>query len=131
MTEVIAYEGLHWDVQHCIETYLTNLSSWLDEQGRAVLIVLGHSIRSNPSIIYAQYPNMTVVFRPDTSITLLPLQLDAIHEFMHYTRLLSCTTSWNKMQPLVSNCPTTMISRYIMCGKLGSLSVIWLLLAGS
>ena len=48
--------------------------------------------------------------------------------FMHYTRLLSCTTPCNKMQPLVSNCPTTTLSCCIMCGALGGPLVIWLLL---
>ena len=60
--EVVAYHGSYWDAQHCIETCLSDMSSWFGEQGRAVLIVLAHRIRSNPSIINAEYPNMKVVF---------------------------------------------------------------------
>ena len=82
----IAYQGPYWDTQHCVEKYLTNLSSWFGKQGRAVHIVLGPSIRSNPSMINAEYTNMEVVFCL-IPLTLLPLQLGATN-FMHYTRLL-------------------------------------------
>ena len=46
--EVIAYQGPYWDVQHYVETYLIDVLSWLGQQGRAVRIRLGQSIKSNP-----------------------------------------------------------------------------------
>ena len=66
--EIIAHQGPHWDVQNCVQTYLTHLTSWFGKQGRAVL-VLGHSIRSNPPMINAEYPNTKLWFFSDTSIT--------------------------------------------------------------
>ena len=55
--------------------------SWFGEQGCAVLIVQGHSTGSNPSMINIEYSNTKLVFWPDTSITLSPLQLGAMYEF--------------------------------------------------
>ena len=78
--EVIACQSPYWEVKHCIEKYPTNLSSWFGERGRAIFIVLGHSIKPYPTMIISEYSNMKVVFSPDTCITLFPLQLGAVYE---------------------------------------------------
>ena len=45
-----------------------------------MLIALGHSIKFNPSMATAEYPNMKVVLLPDTSINLSLLQQGAMNE---------------------------------------------------
>ena len=77
-SEVIEYQGPNRGIQLCIETCLTGLLSWCGEHGRAMLIVQGHSSRSNPFVLNSEYPNL--VFLPDTSITLSSLQLGAMYE---------------------------------------------------
>ena len=86
--ELIAYQGPYWDVQLYVGTYLTDLLYWFGEQGRAVLIVVVHSIRSNPSMMNSEYPNMKVVFLHGTSITVSPLQLSRDRRDVG----ISCTT---------------------------------------
>ena len=59
---VITYMIAQLLIQDCVETYLSDLSSWFVEQGRDVVIVVGYSIRASPQIINAVNPNLKFIY---------------------------------------------------------------------
>ena len=71
-----------------METYLNDVTSWFEEQGRKVLIAVGHGIRTDPLILNVVYPILKMVLFVDTTGILSPLQLDAMFEFHECYRIL-------------------------------------------
>ena len=57
-----------------MKMYLDDLSSGFVEQGREVLIVVGHGIRTNPLLLKVVCPNIKIMFLPDTAGIYSPLR---------------------------------------------------------
>ena len=63
-----------------MKMYLDDLSSGFVEQGREVLIVVGHGIRINLLILIFFYPNLKIVFLVDTGRAFSQVHLGAMFE---------------------------------------------------
>ena len=102
--EVVYYLGLDFCIQDLVDTYLNDLSSWIVEQRREVLIVVGHGIRTIPLFLKVVYLILKIVFLPDAATILSLLQLGTMFDFMLATEFLSCTTCSNKMHQCTLPC---------------------------
>ena len=63
--EMSLYMGADETVQNAVEEHLLNFSSWFVELGRNILVIVGHGIGVNPTIMQTHYPNLKVVLLPE------------------------------------------------------------------
>ena len=86
--EAVHYSGLDFVIQVCLEAYLDDRSFWFLDQRQEVLVVVRLGVRTNPLILKVVYPNLKIVFLPNTAKLFSPLQLGATFQFHTCYRII-------------------------------------------